>query len=155
MTTASPSDETHQVIAVFETRERAKAAHDQLRESGIPASEMDIVDREDEAGDSDPDSGVGAWASIRNFFLPNADAHAYHEGVNRGHAVLSVRPGAGERDRVIAVLESFEPIDFDTRLATWQAEGWRSTARETMGPPGTRADLPPGSRVRSYVHQRG
>lgn len=145
------SGETHQVLAVFETRERASAAYDQLRESGIPASEMDIVDRDEATGDAD--RAAGAWASIRNFFLPVEDAHAYHEGVNRGHAVLSVRPRAGERDRVIGVLESFEPIDFDAQLEAWQAEGWAPTAGETMGPAGIRADLPPGSRVRSYVHQ--
>ena len=152
MTTAPPSSGTHQVLAVFETWERARAAQDQLRENGIPASEMDIVDRDRMTGNSDVDSVDGVWGSIRHFFLPGEDAYAYHEGVNRGHAVLSVRPRPEERDRVIAVLESFRPIDFDAQLEAWREEGWTPAERETLGPAGTRADLPPGTRVRSYVH---
>lgn len=148
---APSSGETHQLVAVFETHERAQAAYDQLRDQGIPSSEMKVLDQGQLTGESDgPDN---LWDSIRHFFLPAEDTGAYHEGVTRGHAVLFVRPRPQERDRTIAVLDSFEPIDFDAQLETWRSAGWKPLPREIIGPVATRAALPPGTRVRGYVRQ--
>ncbi len=104
-------------------------------------------------GDGESDGRDNLWESIRHFFLPAEDAGAYHEGVTRGHAVLFVRPRPQERDRIVAVLESFEPIDFDAQLETWRSEGWTPIPREVMGPAATRVTLSPGTRVRGYVRQ--
>ncbi len=112
----------HQLVVVFETFEQARAARDRLVDEGISTSDMDLLSRDEMTGQTESHDGV--WASIRRFFVPEEDAHAYAEGISRGQAVLAVRPPAGEREHVVRVLESFEPIDFDARLEEWRAEGW-------------------------------
>ncbi len=42
----------YQIVAMFETFERARAARDRLLEEGIPAADMDIVNRDADAGSS-------------------------------------------------------------------------------------------------------
>jgi len=132
---------THQVVAMFETFERANEARAGLVDAGVPASEMEIVN--DDRGDvAAPDvrREEGAWSSIRQFFFPEEDYRGYEEGLRRGHAMLVVRPGAGERERVIQLLEDFEPVDFDAEVAEWRKTGWQDR-------PIPAADLPGRART--------
>jgi len=149
----------HQLIAVFETHERARAARDRLVDEGIPSSEMDILNREETTGVTDAQTTAGVWTALRRFFIPQGEAYGYAEGVNRGHAVLAVRPRFEERERIVQILESFEPIDFDAQLEEWRAEGWAAGPHAAMpaeedGLFGRRADDLRSARVRGYVRDR-
>jgi uncharacterized protein (TIGR02271 family) len=120
--TTSPAQE-HQLIAVFETLERARAARDRLVEEGVPISDIHQLDRDETAGTAGT-RDEGMWDSIRRLFVPQEEAYGYQEGVRRGHAVLAVRVRPEDRERIIRTLEEFEPIDFDTQLEQWRAGGW-------------------------------
>lgn len=170
------SGSRHQIVAIFETYKRALAARDRLAEEGIPASEMTILDRDAETG-TETETNEGVWASIRRLFVPDDDRHGYAEGIDRGHAVLTVRPSSGEPERIASILESFEPIDFDARMDEWRDTGWsgRSAYADTgvagpgAHPSGSDEVIPVveeqvrvgkrsvergGVRVRSYVVER-
>ena len=71
MSAGQGSDQEHQIVAVFETFDRARTARDRLAEGGIPAADMDIVHH---AGDDDTappgQRDDAAWAFIRRFFVP-------------------------------------------------------------------------------------
>ena len=56
-------------------------------------------------------SGGGIAAAIEGGGVPKAHAAIYAEGVQRGGAVVSVRPPFGSAQRATEILESFEPID--------------------------------------------
>ena len=84
-----------QIVAMFATFEQARAARDRLAQDGIPAADMDIVNRDAEAGYSSFDyerSDEGFWGAVKRFFVPDEHATLYTEGLRRGHAMLVVRP---------------------------------------------------------------
>jgi stress response protein YsnF len=121
-TNTSPAQE-HQLIAVFETLERARAANDRLVEEGAPRSDIRQLDSGEAAGTAGTrDEGV--WDSIRRLFVPEEEAYGYQEGVRRGHVVLAIRVRPEDRERIVRTLEELQPIDFDTQLEQWRAEGW-------------------------------
>jgi uncharacterized protein (TIGR02271 family) len=90
---------------------------------------MEII-KNDQAGTramAGPDE-QGAWSSIRSFFVPREELPGYAEGLRRGHVMLVVRPPAGFRERIVDILESYDPIDFDARMQHWRSEGWTERA---------------------------
>lgn len=145
-----------QVVAMFETLERARGAREQLLKEGIPRREIDIVHQHGEDAHANfayERTAEGFWDAFRNLFIPGEHAPGYAEGLSRGHAMLAVRPAsAEEHDRVEAILETFEPIDFDVQEEAWRKVGWTRAARDVahagdMGRPMT--GRAPG-RLRSY-----
>jgi uncharacterized protein (TIGR02271 family) len=56
--------------------------------------------------------------------VPADDAHAYAEGVRRGHALVAVRCDDDEVDRVVDILDNDDVLDIDERQDTWRSEGW-------------------------------
>jgi uncharacterized protein (TIGR02271 family) len=56
--------------------------------------------------------------------VPDEDAHLHAEGLGRGHSILVIRTAAGEHDRVMQVLNGFNPIDLDDHAAQWRKSGW-------------------------------
>ncbi len=121
-------------MAVFETFDRARTARDRLAEKGIPAADMDICPSrrgQDTAPPGQRDDP--AWGFIRRFFVPAEERGSYAEGLRRGHVVLVVRPPADARHRVIELLESFDPVDFDARMEEWRSSGWTGAATAPEG----------------------
>ncbi len=126
----------YQVVAVFENWERARAARDRLAEEGIPTSAMDIINREAEPGYSNVEyerSEEGFWGAIKRFFVPGEHEAGYYEAVRRGQAVLVVRPNYDQHDRVVQILEGYDPIDFDRQEETWRQTGWTGTSPVAAG----------------------
>lgn len=121
----------YQVVAMFETFERARTARDRLAEEGIPATDMDIVNRDAETGYSNFEyerSDEGFWGAVKRFFVPDEHATGYTEGLRRGHAMLVVRPPFNQRERVVEILEGYDPIDFDAQEEEWRKAGWAGGA---------------------------
>lgn len=157
---ATPADwsddgRSGQIVAMFGTFERARAARDRLAEEGIPSSDMDIVNRDAETGYSNFDyerNDQGFWGAIKRFFVPDEDAYGYAEGLRRGHAMLVVRPPAERHDRVVAILEEYDPIDFEAQEEEWRKSGWAAGAPLTTTSAAAAAattDLNAGARTRA------
>ena len=131
-----PARDDNRIVAVYETTERAVTARDLLVKAGVPSGDMQMLDQSQMPGTT-PVGDVtdhSIWASIKSLFVPDEDAYGYAEGVRRGHAVLSVDPtNATDRHRVIEVLESTDPIDFDARLEEWRQAGYNNPYSQGVG----------------------
>jgi uncharacterized protein (TIGR02271 family) len=160
------------VTAFFDSRSEAEAARDRLTRSRITAENVRIVDQ----GNSAPGDGKekGFFDAMREFFLPEADRHAYGEGIGRGGFLLCARVEESQADEAIAILEESSSVDFDAREQQWRSEGWAppaSTAGYASGDPdravdeehipiveeklkvGKREVARGGARVRSYIRE--
>jgi uncharacterized protein (TIGR02271 family) len=130
-TSATESGRGYQVVAMFDSLERARAARDRLVEDGIPSADIDLINRDAEPGHSNygyERTDEGFWGAVKRFFVPDEHAAGYTEGLRRGHAMLVVRPPFERHDRVVEILENYEPIDFDTREEEWRKTGWTGAA---------------------------
>lgn len=103
------------IVAAFENTDRARAAREALIADGIDNAKMELLDNR---GDLDN------WSAVKQHSVPDEDCHLYAEGLRRGHAMLVIQTGAGEHDRVMRVLERFNPIDIDDHAAQWRQTGW-------------------------------
>ncbi len=125
----NPNVHDNQIVAMYETDARARAARDVLVSNGIPEHAIQITAGEQDrlAGGADYEhSNSGLWASIKNLFMPHEEAYGYAEGVRRGHAVLVVQPDATvDRHQIVELLESTNPVDFDAKLEEWRQAGYR------------------------------
>ena len=124
---SSEGDATRQIVAMFETYEQARAARDKLMGSGFPTARSSCwtatrsrPTRTCRTSAPAPASGVRSNVCSS----PTRMRTGYAEGLERGHAMLVVRPRAAQREEVIRILESFDPIDFDERQEQWRGEGW-------------------------------
>ncbi len=123
-----PNTNDNQIVALYETDEKARAARDQLIAAGVDSSAVQVMDRAADkmAGGVDYEAGnQGLWGSIKSLFMPDEDAHAYNHAVSRGHAMVVVTPAkTANRSQIIDVLESTDPIDFDAKLEEWRQSGY-------------------------------
>ena len=123
-----PNVHDNQIVAMYETEDRARAARDSLIANGVPERIIRITAGEQDGPASDADferGNSGLWASIKNLFMPHEEAYGYAEGVRRGHAILVVQPDeTTDRNRIIELLESTDPVDFDAKLEEWRQAGY-------------------------------
>ena len=132
-----PSKHDNQIVALYETRAQADAAKAKLVSSGVDAGAVQVMDREADrmAGGVDYESGnQGLWGSIKSMFAPDEDAHAYNHAINAGHSMVVVTPHAtADRSQIIHVLESTNPMDFDSKLEEWRQSGYNYTPTAATG----------------------
>ena len=74
-------------------------------------------------------AGVGAAAgglvgSLTDIGVPEAEAHAYAEGVDRGGTLLTVRAEPDTAARIGAILDHDAAVDLTERSGTWRDQGW-------------------------------
>ena len=124
-----PNVHDNQIVALYESEEKARVARDKLIAAGVPAGALQVMDRDADrmAGGVDYESGnQGIWGAIKSLFMPDEDAHAYNHAIGRGHAMVVVTPTRDmDRHHVIEVLESTEPLDFDAKLEEWRQAGYQ------------------------------
>ena len=123
-----PNVHDNQIVAMYETDEQARVARDTLISNGVPERAIRIAgrDQSDVASDAGHEQAdTGFWGAIKSLFVPDEEAHGYAEGIRRGHVVLAVQPDASmDRHRVIILLESTGPVDFDAKLEEWRQAGY-------------------------------
>ncbi len=137
----------HRLVAVYETRVEAEAVRHRLIVAGVDPSAI-IVANEAPDGDigvnpTDSFAGKSFWGKLRDLLAiaPAHERHAYEEAVTRGHGIVILSPPAPSLDRMVALLEATNPIDFNARQQDWHRGGWRNPAQ---------ADDPAGSPIRGY-----
>ena len=122
------NNNSNQIVAMFEDRAEADAARDALEAAGgIERSRIQIMDSSGMAAETrsyDVQRDEGLWAAIKSFFMPDEDAHVYAEGVRRGHAMLVVQAGKVEKESILSILDSLNPIDVETSASEWREGGW-------------------------------
>lgn len=147
---------SHTVTAFFDSRADAEAAARCLRDEGIDADRVRIVDR-DEPGEginSTPAGGTdqGLFESLTRMFMPGEDAAIYHEGLLRGGYLLTVDVDEADAARAERILDEAECVDLQERTRSWRDEGWtpRVPAEAAGGETGFRQP-DRGGRVRTYA----
>lgn len=130
-----PNVHDNQIVAMFEDEAKARAARDALVSNGIPESAIHLSNKGQGVTDvSNAEDNGGLWGTIKSLFMPDVEAHSYAEGIRRGHAVLVVQPTAEmDRHRLITVLESSGPIDFDAKLEEWRQAGYSYSGSSAAG----------------------
>ena len=153
------------ITALYDSRYHAEAARSQLTAMGIPENEVRITtDGGSASGPANEGEHRGFFASLKDFFMPDEDRHAYHEGVRRGGYLLTARVDEDRADTVCRALDESGAVDFDARQQQWRSEGWTgrddaATADETIPVVeeqlrvGKRDVERGGVRVRSYVEE--
>ncbi len=152
------------ITALYDTKSAAEDAKTRLASAGVSSGSIDIHS-EDTASGSTKEQG-GMLAGLKNMFGSHDDSHAYAEGLNRGHYLLTAKVDDDNTDGAIRVLESTGAVDFDKKQSEWKTAGWTapapsaaaSTARddtikivEERLVVGKREVERGGVRVRSYV----
>lgn len=93
----------------------------------------------DSSDNYDHDSGSEGEDRITRYLrgngVPANDAHAYAEGVRRGHALVAVKCDDDLLDRVVDILDNDSLLDIDERQNSWKSEGWTGydSGNEGMG----------------------
>lgn len=145
------------VSALYETRADAERALEALKQHGLAAdAEIHDLEASDKQG---PHGEHGVRGRMHSLFGRHKDAHAYGEGLRRGHILLTAKVDDSKETLAAEAMEAAQPLNLAEREQTWRAEGWTPPA--DAGPP-----LDPGTvrrpedaetsfaeevRVRSYV----
>ena len=116
------------LTAMFDTRAAAEATRDRLIQAGVSRSEIDLQDAAAYAGEDAAPRKEGLMANIRGMFGAHDDHHAYAEGLDRGHILLSATVQDANTDAAIQVLEGSDAIDLDARETEWRQAGWTGQA---------------------------
>jgi len=126
----------HTLIAVFDNRNDAEQAMNELLSSGYSRSEVklsqsdasgstgSLADTDGTGSITRRDQGIGAsignW--FRDIFGSDTDEHSqkYSEAVTRGHHVLTVdTANEPEVERAADIVERYGPVDIDEKAAQW------------------------------------
>jgi len=122
------------ITAMFDSRAEAERARDALMGLGLNASQVQMHPQEDlttQATSVREDRGF--MASLANMFMPDEDRHTYHEGMRRGHFMISAEVEERHVDHAMDALEAAGAVDLDTREAEWRGQGWQGAAGGATG----------------------
>ena len=141
-----PNVHDNQIVALYDSETRARAARDTLVANGVSQQAIRITDRTQDrfvGGVDYEHNDTGLWGAIKSLFVPDEEAHGYAEGIRRGHAILVVQPDATmDRHRVIELLEGTDPVDFDAKLEEWRQAGYSYPGTVAAGAAGAAAGTP-------------
>ena len=111
------------VAALFDDRTDADRAVGRLCDAGIERAAVVVSDRvESEAEVAEGPVGRGRLAEVR---MPEADRHAYAEGVRRGGVLVTATVTDAAAGEVVRILNGAGAVDLDARMRDWRGEGWR------------------------------
>ena len=126
MSMTGTSIHSRTITALFDTRDAADRAIDDLAAAGIPRQHLNVLD----AGGAPASTGTatgepeGFWQSLKNLFLPEDDRHSYAEGLRRGGFMVSVEADEANYNRVLDILDRDGAANLDEREEAWRTEGW-------------------------------
>lgn len=107
------------IAAAFETRDRARAAANALKAAGFHTADISILDKEVAPNDAIwTGKNPSLWQRIFGGDVLEHEATVYHQTVERGGAVVSVRVPDNEVAHATGVLDLYHPIDVRDRALT-------------------------------------
>lgn len=109
------------ISAAFDNRAHAEAAANALKAAGFHAADVSILDREQLATDSRLSTVKSSTSIWQHLFGPDVfehEASVYHQAVERGGAVVSVRVLDNEVAHATGILDLHHPIDVKDRAMT-------------------------------------
>ncbi len=116
------------VVAMFDRKNEAEAAKQDLVQAGFDRSNVEVVAHEDARNDQDRTSGF--WQTLVDPGAAEDDMGHLAEGVRRGGSVLTVTVDDDRVDQVEEVLNRHNPVDVDERVSQWRQEGYSGYDRE-------------------------
>lgn len=140
------------LVGVFETRQAANRARDELLRAGFMDDEVSVresaasdpaatSDAPAESGHPSREAGASTRGSIRDTVgdwfrsllgLDDDDIGTYSEAVRRGNSIVTVSAHSDDRiDRASEVLHECGSIDIDERADAWQLQGWTRPSSPT------------------------
>jgi len=108
--------EWEKVVSVYDTTDKAKAALNVLKTSGIDTSDVSILDR-NTLGTGIEHQHVGLWRRLFGGNVWEHEAAVYGDTVQRGGAVLAVRGPKDHVAKIMAILDAHQPVDVHQRAA--------------------------------------
>jgi uncharacterized protein (TIGR02271 family) len=148
----------HTLVAVFDSKDHAQSALNDLASSGFSQSDIHInAVQQGSMTETDPSISASSYADhqsmgekVKSFFhhmfgrnedAPHADI--YSEAVNRGSHVLTIDTRDDDQlNRATDILNQHHPIDVDDRVAQWRSAGWEA---DTSIGTGTSSRIPADS----------
>ena len=134
---------TQTITALFDKREDANHAVDELIKDGIPATSIRVTPGAETGTTASSTTHTaydtarddkGFWASLGDFFMPDEDRHSYAEALHRGSILVAVTVEAAQVTLAEDILEQRGTVDLADRETTWKKEGWTgydATSRST------------------------
>jgi uncharacterized protein (TIGR02271 family) len=134
--TSSTGADYGTLTALFDSREAADRAVEQLVSTGIERGKIKQVagsaDTSDAASSS---SDKGFWATLEDLFMPDEDKHSYAEGLRRGGYMVTVSHlSEAESEVALDILDDEGAVDLDEREQSWRSEGWAGLDDTTPAP---------------------
>jgi len=122
------------VTALFDKREDALKAIEELVRAGIPRTTVRMTPDKDATGsgsttayDASRDE-KGFWATLADFFMPDDDRYTYAEAMNRGSILVTVTVDGARADRAEDILEQHGTVNLAEREESWRKAGWSGYA---------------------------
>jgi len=117
------------LTALFDRREDALKAVEELVRVGIPRSAVRVTPEADVAGTSSTSYDTskdekGFWASLADFFMPEEDRYTYAEAMHRGSILVSAVVTGSLADKAEDILEQYGTVNVAEREDAWRKEGW-------------------------------
>ncbi|HEX2552123.1 MAG TPA: YsnF/AvaK domain-containing protein [Microvirga sp.] len=135
------------VTSLFGSESQASSIVRRLEDSGIANGKICLFTEggSNRFWDGTSDFGDGTEGAshdrVSGFLMrngvPAGDAHAFSEGVRRGHSLVAVRCDDDEVDAVIRILDGNDTLDLDEHQSTWRSEGWMGHDAGAIGAAGS------------------
>jgi len=130
------------VTCLYTSDAEASSVIRELEDAGISQGKICLFTQSgqdrfwDGASSFDDDASVTGEDRVARYLtsngVPGDDAHAYAEGVRRGHALVAVRCDDDEVSRVVDILDNDDVLDLDERQEDWRSEGWTGSGAGDM-----------------------
>jgi len=104
------------VVSVYDTTDKAKAALNVLKNSGIDTSDVSIIDKKT-LGTGIDHQHVGLWRRLFGENVWDHEAAVYGDTVQRGGAILSVRGPQERTAKIMSILDAHQPVDVHDHAA--------------------------------------
>jgi uncharacterized protein (TIGR02271 family) len=104
------------VVSVYDTTDKAKAALNVLKSSGIDTSDVSLLDR-NTLGTNIEHQHVGLWRRLFGENVWDHEAAVYGDTLQKGGAVLAVRGPKEHVAKIMAILDAHHPVDVHERAA--------------------------------------
>jgi uncharacterized protein (TIGR02271 family) len=98
------------VVSVYDSTDKAKAALNVLRTSGIDTSNVSILDRSS-IGSGVDQAHVGLWRRLFGENVWEHEAAVYGDTLRKGGAILAVRGPKDQVARIMSILDAHQPVD--------------------------------------------